>query len=125
MLHPLAFAGWSGLLVTAVQLLPVGRLDGGYLARALFGRRAASMLDTAALFVLVLLGLTVEGVLLIGALLVYLFAGKEAAEPLDDSGRIQGVRLVLAAGLLVLSLLMTIPVPEELYDWFGLHRPFS
>jgi membrane-associated protease RseP (regulator of RpoE activity) len=55
MLHPVGFAGWVGLLVTSLNLLPLGQLDGGHIAYALFGKRRR-ILSSSALGALIILG---------------------------------------------------------------------
>jgi membrane-associated protease RseP (regulator of RpoE activity) len=56
-LHPVAFSGWIGLLVTCLNLLPVGQLDGGHVAYAVLGLRQGT-LARAVIAVLVVLGIT-------------------------------------------------------------------
>ena len=54
-LHPVAFAGWIGLLVTSLNLLPVGQLDGGHIAYAVFGEKQEKI-SRFTLIVLIVLG---------------------------------------------------------------------
>ncbi|HIE03791.1 MAG TPA: site-2 protease family protein [Candidatus Latescibacteria bacterium] len=89
-LSPMAFAGWIGLFVTALNLIPVGQLDGGHVTYALFGERHRFI---ARLTVLVLLpmGMLWMGWLLWAFLLV-LFLGMRHPPPYDpytplDRGR--------------------------------------
>lgn len=56
MLHPIAFAGWIGLLVTMLNLLPIGQLDGGHVAYAMLGDKHDIVAKTA-LFSLIPLSL--------------------------------------------------------------------
>lgn len=54
-LHPVAFAGWIGLLVTSLNLLPIGQLDGGHIIYALFGKKH-TLISKSTIPVLIALG---------------------------------------------------------------------
>ena len=107
-LHPVAFAAWAGLLVTALNLIPAGQLDGGHIAYALFGRRAR-WLNRLAVMAALALGLVWSGWFLWAAILVFL--GQRNAEPLDDITRLTGAQKAFALAMLVLFVLLFTPVP--------------
>jgi membrane-associated protease RseP (regulator of RpoE activity) len=108
-LDPLALAGWVGLLVTAINLLPAGQLDGGHVFRALFGDRAR-FVSYAAVGLLILLGFFYEGWFLF-ALLVFVL-GMRHPPPLNDISPLDGKRwaigglavAVLVAGFVVVPI---------------------
>ena len=72
LLHPVAFAGWIGLLVTSLNLLPIGQLDGGHITYALLGEKHA-WISRGMLPVLVVLGIIYwEGWLIWAVLMIFL-----------------------------------------------------
>ncbi|MGP8076037.1 MAG: site-2 protease family protein [Thermoplasmata archaeon] len=101
-LHPLALAGWVGILVTAINLLPAGQLDGGHIFRALFGERAR-FVSYAAVFLLFALGLFYVGWIFFGILI--LFLGLRHPPPLNDISPL-GTGRYLVGGL-VAAILVT------------------
>lgn len=56
LLHPVAFAGWIGLLVTALNLIPSGQLDGGHIIYSVFGKKIHSITSFTAIMLLLILG---------------------------------------------------------------------
>ncbi len=94
-LSPLAIAGWVGLLVTSINLLPAGQLDGGHVFRALLGRRS-TWVSIAAVVVLLVLGLFYTGWIFF-ALLV-LFLGVRHPPPLNDLSPLDTSRKLLGLG---------------------------
>ncbi len=107
-LNPIAWAGWAGLLVTALNLIPAGQLDGGHVLYVLFGRRARLLLPFI-LGTLVLLGFVWPGWWL-WAFLIFLL-GRLYAEPLDQITPLDPRRKAIAILGLVVFVLVFTPVP--------------
>ena len=103
-LNAVAMAAWIGLLVTMLNLLPIGQLDGGHVAYALLGERA-HYLAYALIVGCVLLGVLVSSTWLLWAVLAFLIGPRHPA-PLNDISRIGAGHAALAVfGLLVFALL--------------------
>jgi Zn-dependent protease with chaperone function len=107
-IHPIAWAGWAGLLITSLNLLPAGQLDGGHLIYSLFGGKL-KWLRPLIVGVLFLLGFLWSGWWLWSAMILLL--GKQYAEPLDDITELNPVRKALARFGLVVFFLIFMPIP--------------
>ena len=114
-MHPMAFAAWFGLLATALNLFPIGQLDGGHVAYAVFGRRS-SLITLAT--ILVAVGLTafvsISWLVWTILMLVMLFAiGPHHPPTLDDEVPLGTPRLVLAVVGLIMLIVCFTPAPIE------------
>jgi membrane-associated protease RseP (regulator of RpoE activity) len=109
--HPVALAGWVGLFVTALNLFPVGQLDGGRIAYALVGARHRQV-SIVTLVSLVALGAVFQSAnwIVFGAL-VLLLMGVHHAPPLDDLSPVSPRRYVLGVFCLILLISLIPPVP--------------
>lgn len=111
-LNQVAWAGWVGLLVTGLNLIPVGQLDGGHVSYVLFGKTARRFFWPAiAILVIMALLLQVTSWLLWVVLLF--FFGRVHAEPLDDVTELDEGRRLVAIFTLLLFFLVFVPVPLQ------------
>jgi hypothetical protein len=122
-LSALAFAGWLGLLVTALNLLPIGQLDGGHIAYAMFGHRIGTVVSTVAMWSLLLLAIFVWPGLTMWAILIFFIAGS-AVPPLNDLTPLTPARTGLGYATFAILLLILMPLPHALWSAAGLHCPY-
>ena len=107
-LNQVAWAGWAGLLVTALNLIPAGQLDGGHMLYVLLEDNVRKLLPVI-LGILIMLGFVWSGWWLWAFLIMFL--GRMHAEPLDQITSLDPRRKVIAALGLVLFVLLFMPVP--------------
>ncbi|MBI5328043.1 MAG: site-2 protease family protein [Deltaproteobacteria bacterium] len=123
-LHPLAFAGWLGLMITALNLLPIGQLDGGHISHALFGRTKAGIIAYVAFFAIILLGIFVWSGWLMWAIIVFFLSGARGLPPVNDVTELDRKRVVIGTVAFVLLFLIMSPLPHVFYKTLGLHCPY-
>jgi membrane-associated protease RseP (regulator of RpoE activity) len=114
-LHPVAVAGFLGLIVTALNLMPVGQLDGGHIVHAMFGQRTAMVIGQIARVLLLLLSLVREEFLVWAIILLFMPLVDEPA--LNDVSELDNGRDLW--GLLAMALLIVIilPLPQAIANF--------
>ena len=118
--HPVFIAAWFGAIATAINLIPVGQLDGGHIVYSIFTRRAENIYKLA-------FGIT-AGIALFAALfedypgwivwliLVYFLMRKGHPPTMNDRGKLGPWRIAVALFSLVIFILTFMPVPIRMGD---------
>ena len=111
-MHPMAFAAWFGLLATALNLFPIGQLDGGHISYTVLGRKASVvtlvMLGVAVVLVFFSLSWLVWTALMIGMLGVF---GRHHPPVPDEHVPLDPTRKVLAVVALIMFIVCFTPAP--------------
>ena len=108
LLHPTAFAAWVGFLVTALNLLPIGQLDGGHISRALLGQKAKYLTWVAAA-AMIAIGFFYFAWLIFAMFI--LFLGVRHPPPLNDISKLDFKRIAVGALAFMLLVVSFVPIP--------------
>jgi membrane-associated protease RseP (regulator of RpoE activity) len=117
-LHPMAFAAWFGLLATALNLFPIGQLDGGHISYAALGTRS-TLVTVSAAAIVILLTLQSPSWIAWAVLMVVMLVtfGPRHPRTLDHHIPLDRTRVLVAVGALVMFVLCFTPAPIELTDF--------
>ena len=122
-LHPIAFAGWVGILVTALNLFPIGQLDGGHVFYALLGKKSHKY-SRYILFAFIFMGIFFWIGWLVWALLISVM-GLKHPTILDEDTPLSPRRQIIGVAVLLIFILSFIPDPIKGYNLFDLLKSFS
>ncbi|MHA2388331.1 MAG: site-2 protease family protein [Candidatus Hodarchaeales archaeon] len=109
-LHPFAYAGFIGFLLTGLNLIPIGQSDGGHVARSMFSEKNHRIVTYVSAGVLVIIGFWFFAILLL-----FMYSQTGHSGPLDDLTELSLSRKMVAIGMLIL-ILLCLPLPAELFS---------
>lgn len=104
LLHPVAFAGWVGMIITMLNLLPAAMLDGGHVSRSLVGEKTRNALTFLSILLLILVGFWPM------AMFVLFISMHKHPGPLDDVSSLSASRKLLTIVLIVIFVLCSFPI---------------
>lgn len=108
-LHPVAIAGYIGFIVTALNLIPVGQLDGGHIVHAMFGQRTGAAIGQITRLLVLVLALLERDLLLWAIILLFMPVADEPA--LNDVSELDNWRDLWGFGALVILVSIILPAP--------------
>ncbi len=111
-LHPVAFAGWVGMYITALNLFPITQLDGGHVSRSLFGEKGHRYVGIVSLILVfvILAFFSIASAIIIVLVLLFFMRARHPG-PLDDVSAISNKRKIIAiAAYAILVICMPIPI---------------
>jgi membrane-associated protease RseP (regulator of RpoE activity) len=113
-MHPMAFAAWFGLLATALNLFPIGQLDGGHISYAVFGRKSSQVTLVMVGIALVLTYFSTSWLVWTALIVAMLFRfGRHHPRTYDEDVPLDRSRTILAVVALVMFVLCFTPAPIE------------
>ena len=116
-LHPVGFAAWLGMLVTVLNLLPIGQLDGGHISYATLGSRSTKVTLGAVLVVIGLAFVSASWIVWSVLMVIMLVAlGPRHPRTLDDHVPLDRTRQWVALGTVAIFVLCFTPAPIEVMD---------
>lgn len=121
--HPIAFAGWVGILVTALNLFPVGQLDGGHVVYAFLGKKSRNLAPYI-LGIFILMGVFFWIGWFVWALLIY-FLGLKHPQIYDEDKPLSPGRRFLGVLVMIIFVVSFTPEPIVGYNLFDLIKQFA
>jgi membrane-associated protease RseP (regulator of RpoE activity) len=117
-LHPMAFAAWFGLLATALNLFPIGQLDGGHISYAVLGSRTSTYVTFGTVAIAMVLAWFASSWIMWTALTVVMLIvfGPRHPRVFDEHVPLDRARLLLALFALVMFVLCFTPAPIRPMD---------
>ena len=106
-MNPVAFAGWVGVVITMLNLMPVAFLDGGHISRSLFNERIHKIVSFIGIIITMALGWIPMAILMA----VIMIMTKRHPGALDNVSRISKNRKILSLGLIIVFILCLAPLP--------------
>jgi membrane-associated protease RseP (regulator of RpoE activity) len=111
-LHPVAIAGYIGLVVTALNLIPVGQLDGGHIVHAMFGQRTGAAIGQITRLLVLILALLEKDLLVWAIILLFMPVADEPA--LNDVSELDNWRDLWGFLALVILVSIILPAPGKI-----------